>query len=536
MLPPFAAMITGAGHPILAHSVPNDTASILLGVNQLLERNKLLAPFLFLLCLVATIPVWTVARLPLLDYPNHLARAFVLAHLNDPQYQFAQFFRADWGLYPYIGMDALLVFLQRFASIETSGRIFLSLCVIALPMSILWFLRRVNPGHDGLAFFSLFLTYDLFLLQGFLNFKLSVAACFFIVGLWVWYSERPSLWRWILLLFCVTATYFIHLIGFALTGFLIFFYLIFSDAELKAKFKSFVQLALLFLPGAVLFLISRPGLGARHEMEFRPLPDKIMSAFVVPIHGFSAGFDNLFILLLIVCVFVACWENPNFKWNGAWPLVLPALFATYWLLPQSWGQTFDIDIRFLPPLLLVLLATASVGSRQKYLTWMALLLFTLRLFNVSQTFRDDQKLLAGMSESFSVMRPGAKILPIVESGEDEDQLLRPYAHYWAYAVIQRGAFSPYLFDIQGQTPLRMTADPYAPDDFWDLEYKDPPEWADVREDYDYVWAYKVPRFSTQLKNLGDLVYQSGDLSVYQVRKSTTPPRVTTHRKHRVAKL
>jgi len=61
---------------------------------------------------------------------------------------------------------------------------------------------------------------------------------------------------------------------------------------------------------------------------------------------------------------------------------------------------------------------------------MALLLFALRMLNVSQTFRDDQKMLAGMSESFSVMRPDAKILPIVESGEDEDQLLRPYAHYW----------------------------------------------------------------------------------------------------------
>src|SRR5437868_7296099 len=177
------------------------------------------------LSLLSIIPLWTVALLPLLDYTNHLARAFVLAHLHDPQYQFGHFFRADWGLYPYIGMDAVLVWLQRFVSIETSGRIFVSLCVIALPLSILWFLRRVNPGHDSLALFSLFLTYDVFLLQGFLNFKLSLAACFFVVGLWFWYYERASTWRWLILLACVTLTYFIHLIGFALTGFILFFYL-----------------------------------------------------------------------------------------------------------------------------------------------------------------------------------------------------------------------------------------------------------------------------------------------------------------------
>jgi hypothetical protein len=485
-------------------------------------RNKFASFALVLgLSALAIIPLWTVARLPLLDYPNHLARAFVLAHLNDPQYQFAHFFRADWGLYPYIGMDAILVGLQRFVSIETSGRIFVSLCVIALPLSILWFLRRVNPGNDGLALFSLFLSYDLFLLQGFLNFKLSLAACFFVLGLWFWYYERVSAWRWLLLLICVTITYFIHLIGFALTGFVLFFYLIFS----RARWKSFIQLGLLFLPGAVLFLISRPGLSARNEMEFRPFSDKVLSALLVPIHGFSPGFDNLIFLLFAASLLIARWRNPEFKWNGAWPLVLPALFATYWLLPLSWGQTFDIDIRFLPPLLLVLLACVNVGGRQKYLTWMALLLFALRLGNVSQTFRNDQKMLAGMTESFAVMSPGAKILPIVESGEDEDQLLRPYAHYWAYAVIQRGAFSPYLFDIKGQTPLRMTADPYAPDDFWDLEYKNPPEWSDIRQDYDYIWAYNVPRFTQQMKAIGDLVYESGQLRVYQIRKASAPRKV-----------
>jgi hypothetical protein len=250
---------------------------------------------------------------------------------------------------------------------------------------------------------------------------------------------------------------------------------------------------------------------------------------VVPIHGFSPGFDNLILLLVAASIFIARWRNPEFKWNGAWPFVLPALFVTYWLLPLSWGQTFDIDIRLLPPLLLVLLATAHIGQRQKYLVWMAVLLFALRMLNVTQTFSTDQKLLAGMTQSFAVMRPDAKILPIVESGEDEDQLLRPYAHYWAYAVIQRGAFSPYLFDIKGQTPLRMTADPYAPDDFWDLEYKEMPDWADIKDDYDYIWAYNVPRFNAQLKAIGDLIYEDGRLRVYQIRKTT--PRLPRIRRH-----
>src|ERR1700680_3644862 len=79
-------------------------------------------------------PIWIAAFPPLLDYPNHLARAFVLAHLNDSQFSFQQFYRSDWGAYPYLGMDASLAVLARLLPIETAGRVYLSLCVLALPI------------------------------------------------------------------------------------------------------------------------------------------------------------------------------------------------------------------------------------------------------------------------------------------------------------------------------------------------------------------------------------------------------------------
>jgi hypothetical protein len=170
-----------------------------------------------------------------------------------------------------------------------------------------------------------------------------------------------------------------------------------------------------------------------------------------------------------------------------------------------------------------------VGRRQKYLVWLALLLFAARLFNVTAYFRGSQEQLAKMSQSFQHIAPGSKVLPIVEAADDQDQLLRPYAHYWSYAVIERGAFSPYLFDIKGQTPLRMTYDPYAPDDFWDLDYADAPEWKDISETYDYVWIYQAKRFYTDLDAIGDIVYESGLLRLYKIRK-TPPPAARKFRK------
>lgn len=99
------------------------------------------------------VPVWLVKYPPLLDYPNHLARTFVLAHLKDPTYHFGAFYSADWGPYPYLGMDVVLVSLQKFLSAETAGKVFLSLCVITVPLSVWWFgdkrIRDMTAWHSG---------------------------------------------------------------------------------------------------------------------------------------------------------------------------------------------------------------------------------------------------------------------------------------------------------------------------------------------------------------------------------------------------
>src|SRR5579864_6863201 len=137
-----------------AHSVSSATVFRLTGVLTL--AAMLLAP------------IWTAAFPPLLDYPNHLARAFVLAHLNDSHFSFQQFYRADWGAYPYLGMDASLAVLGRMFPIETAGRVFLSLCALALPAAAWFFLRKVNADEDSTALWTLLVAGNVFFLQGFL--------------------------------------------------------------------------------------------------------------------------------------------------------------------------------------------------------------------------------------------------------------------------------------------------------------------------------------------------------------------------------
>ena len=58
---------------------------------------------------------------PLLDYPNHLARAVVLAFGNsDPV--LSQMYAAHWGIIPNLGMDLMLAPLLHVLPIHLAGR------------------------------------------------------------------------------------------------------------------------------------------------------------------------------------------------------------------------------------------------------------------------------------------------------------------------------------------------------------------------------------------------------------------------------
>src|ERR1700730_11451568 len=164
------------------------------------------------------VPIWSVAFPPLLDYPDHLARPFVLAHLADPAFTFSRFYRADWGAYPYLGMDASLAVLGRLFPIETAGRIFLSLCVLALPAAAWFFLRQVNPGEDAAALWMLLIAGNVFFLEGFLNFDLSLAVGFLELGFWLSWLAKRGIARWVATLVMFTALFFTHLLGFGRVG------------------------------------------------------------------------------------------------------------------------------------------------------------------------------------------------------------------------------------------------------------------------------------------------------------------------------
>ena len=512
--------------------------------------------WIFLIVVALLAPIWTVRYPPIVDYPNHLASAFVLAHLNDPSFHFSSFYAADWNANPYLAMDVILVGLQRLMPIEIAGRVLLSLCVLVVPAAAWFFLRRANPReqgcpsfreslgthrpggrgagtHESLALWSLAITQNLyFFLWGMLNLQLSLALCLLVLGVWLQYLERPRFTSWCLLLVMTTALYFTHLMGFGIAGWVMTAYAVFAPSRAQAGRTGSLQLSqslpglpgvwrprrrlrniffswMLFVPGALFFFHSTmPQANSGWASVFR-WSSKLPGLAVAVTSGISPAYDFITAAILLAAVAAACIDNPDFGCNYRWLGVAASLFALYWILPARLGPGINADRRLIPFVFVLLLPAIRLGRRERLVAVMAILLFALRASEVEHHFVSAQRESARLAHAFSVIPDGARVLPLGTPSEHMQ-------HFWAYGVVQRGWLSPCLFQNRGVQPLRTLAEGDAACTPIVNSSAAPFEGKNLRRVFDYVWAYKVPELSLSLAALGKVVYQSRDLVVCQL--------------------
>ncbi len=454
-------------------------------------------------------PIWTVRYPALMDYPNHLASAFVLAHLRDAAYHFGQFYSAGWNTSPYLTMDVILLGLQRLVSIGLAGRLLLSLCVLGVPAAAWFFIHRANPGEEKLAFWSLLVSSNLyFFLYGFLNLQLSMAVCFLLLGLWLWHLDGPRVSKWCLLLLVTTVLYFTHRMGFAVAAVVMTAY----SLSARRPIKDLVSAWVLYIPGALFYVHAVAGHGARVALQFRALSDKIGSLVAVMV-GCSPVVDVLTLLVLLGVLAWAQIDNPDFQWNRHWRRATVILFLFYWILPASIGKATNVDKGLLPMIFQLSLAGAKVGRRGRKLALIALLLFFIRSGTLERHFVALRPHLAKLAEAISVIPPDARVLPL---GDWSGIAAQPERNFWAYGVIERGWVSPCLFHEPGVHPLALkspTYDPCGP------AFTSPSDldWGRVENDFDYVWAYHVPQFSSAMSSAGKVVFEGDNLQVFQMR-------------------
>jgi hypothetical protein len=205
----------------------------------------------FALFLVAALPVLLVKIPPFEDYPNHLARIFVIAQDgNDPV--LSKFYSIDWKIIPNLAMDLAVPPLARITGVFWAGKIFI-LAILALMMSGVQavhfaLFRRLSMGPAVAVLF--FYNYNLSL--GLVNYLFGVGLALWGFAAWIALRRSSPALRLSISLGFVVALFICHLAAVGLYGLAIFSFevwrLLRSARSTGAEEGLFSEIGVLVLP------------------------------------------------------------------------------------------------------------------------------------------------------------------------------------------------------------------------------------------------------------------------------------------------
>jgi len=417
-------------------------------------------PAILLTALLLLAPLLLVDVPPLLDYPNHLARLYLLAHgANEPG--LAPLFTPHWAIIPNLAIDLVGPPLLRLLPVHVAGRLILA-ALLLLPFAGVIALNRALFGRvQPWALASALVIPSGAFLLGFLNFIAGTGAALLLAAFWI--AHRPRHPRATLLLagLASIALFFCHLMG------SVFALILILTHEARSPRTYLATTPLILIP-ALLYL-SAPLNTLPAAAEYLPLAQKL-AQLLTPFTAYNLPLDILtaaaVALFLLACALTRRLDTPP-----GIRLALLACAALYAAAPYAFKGTQSLDSRFLAMFALIVfagtrphtipapipLATAFIAL---FLARTTLLATAWHLHNtdlanlrtaIAPLTQTDKTYLASVSPAEAPAYWSTAPLPRRLSNT-----IRTDTHLPALILIERHAFWPLLFDDPTQQPILLT--------------------------------------------------------------------------------
>ncbi len=414
------------------------------------------------LCVLA-VPLFVIDVPPLLDYPNHLARALVLSGKEPMLWQF---YRPVWSVIPNLGTDLVLPQLVTWLPVHIAGRLILAFILILPVIGAIAYSRALFGRFTAWSLGSLLVAYNGTFLLGFMNFEMGIGLALLFAAAWVRFRETQPATTIILCSLGTTALFFCHLIGV-----LAFLLLVGANEITRPNLLRRALLAFpLVLAPALLFLLS-PLQGVQTEILFQSASQKLLRA-AMALLNYNVRLDVASAILVLAAVVVLLARRRLIiPASSLWALGLCALL--YLASPFTYKGTLFLDIRFAVLFGFLLFAGIRPRSLPPGLAIAAALLFLTRTFVVADTWCQHRADLAQIRAAIAPVTPGSRVLlatvseeeaPAAWQGPLSRQLLsdgtRLDLHTGALLLIERQAFWPFLFAEPSQQPVELRA-PYS---------------------------------------------------------------------------
>jgi hypothetical protein len=444
--------------------------------SSFLDRPRVWWASLLLMLAALTVPILAVEVPPLTDYPNHLARCYILAFgKSDPI--LSRMFSAHWQIIPNIGADLILPALMHIVPPLVAGRITLALCLLlpttgAIALSYAYFRQR--------SFWQIaagFAAYNALFFLGFMNFELAIGIALWGAAGWVCYrEERPSATVAFGAAIATTA-FFFHLVGFCFFALLVGTYELEAICRAGLRTRVAVQnaakrvlllVATLAVP-LILYVLSPFG-KVGGTIEWARSKDKIFN-LLVPFQDYSFSLDIL-LIAPVVAFLALCLLTRRARISPAGLISSLILLLGYAIMPRGMKGGYFADLRMpimLGFLLFAAFIPAKLTSRQKSAAaFLFAALFLARIAFITTTWIQAQHDVSDVRQVIATVPPGSTVLAVDVTWHDNPDwfssmprsrwlphLTVTYTHLAAFALLDRHAFWSNIFAAQAQQPLQL---------------------------------------------------------------------------------
>jgi len=473
----------------------------------------------------------SLSNVPLLDAPDHLARAVIMKSLwSDPHSPFQGTFSATRFFMPYMLPDLGLILLLRTLGLKLAYPVWSTLTMLALALAIWFYARQLLTTSWAVAAAVLcsgYLATNYFFILGFFAFQWGLAAAFIALGaVEAWRRKKGNGWMILIYMVACFVAYGTHMACFAILAALVG---VIGFVRVLRKDQSWVRLGGELFPFAVLIgyhflMVPTHPEAIRGAMTQSTIAHKALRFFVSMFLRQSYVMDGALILLFLGIVAGALRVGVGRRWELG--TICGLAVAGYLVLPIGWGAGYYIDMRFLPfffiPLLMWALSVfenSEPDERQIKLLTIACCLLTAGNLVALASFLPGQNREVGQyREALAAIPAGRIVLPI--DTRRADGRSRPMLHVASLYDVDRGGYTPYVPSANRGGPAGYFSDLspiYRPDQNWYVNNV-VPDWGKVIQSYDYVIVTKPWRPERiDLSHL-ELFYENPVATVFRVRR------------------
>ncbi len=423
-------------------------------VDARVERRLVVLGQTLLVAALIILPLFYTLVPPLEDYPNHLARMFILTQhaAND---KLAQFYQIVWTPIPNLIMDLTVPPLVPLFGIYAAGRIFIGATLLLILLAPMFLHRAIYRSWSAWPLVGGLFVYNGFLFYGLMNYLFGVGIATFGLAAWIALAERNLALKIAVSFLCCAIIYACHALALAVYGIAIASFEAWrlwerKSLDVKSLVTSGLALALPFLPFLYIVMHSPMwGLAQQTVWESRGKLQALEILFSV----YSDYADIPFLALIIAAIVVAT-RRGLVRFHIAGVAIAIALTLLFIAMPRQAFGSWIADQRIVVAIFFMTLGFVSVDLRklekQNFFFTLCLVAIAFRVVDVSVNWAALSQPMLELKTALHSLPQGSRLfvaqLDNLPSGTIDDAL----SHSPNLAVIERSALVSRLFTVEGK--------------------------------------------------------------------------------------